>query len=402
MAVLSIRNIVKSFGKTDVLRDVSLEVADREFLVLLGPSGCGKSTLLRIIAGLTDATSGSIHHGDERIDLLAARDRNIAFVFQSYALYPHMTVRRNIAFPVVMQQFKWFHHFPIVGGLWRRALERRPEVAGQVDRVAGMLELDKVINRRPATLSGGQRQRVALARAMVRQPSIYLMDEPLSNLDARLRAQTRAEIMALYQREQKTVIYVTHDQVEAMTMGSRIAVMRDGVIQQIGTPEEVYSLPDNVFVAGFLGSPPMNLIKGALRAGSVVVAGSTTIAPSADQAELVAALPDDTGITVGIRPEHLSLAAPDDPGVRAVGTVSQVEYLGGERILTVDLSGDAGTDSLVRHGASLQVRAPESTALVVGDPVGVRFEAKHVLMFDTESGMRIGAGVAATSTAEAA
>ncbi len=246
MADILIKHLVKRFGKVEAVSDVSLKIEDGEFLVLLGPSGCGKSTILRMVAGLEDATSGEIVIGDRLVNFVDPVKRNVAMVFQNYALYPHMTVFKNIAFPLSI------------------AKQPKSEIEAAVKRAAGILGLEELLHRLPGELSGGQRQRVALARAIVREPKAFLMDEPLSNLDAQLRLQTRLELIQLHQRLGITTMYVTHDQVEAMTMGSRIAVMSEGVLQQVGTPQEVYRRPANVFVATFLGAPPMNLIPGGL------------------------------------------------------------------------------------------------------------------------------------------
>src|SRR5437773_7948924 len=253
--------------QTCALPILSLEVPDREFLVLLGPSGCGKSTLLRMLAGLESVSSGEIHLDQRRVDQLPPSARDMAFVFQSYALYPHMTVRRNITFPLIMREFKWWFHLPIIGGMAKRKIEESPEVSDLVGRTAKILALTEIMDRFPRTLSGGQRQRVALGRAMVRQPEVFLMDEPLSNLDAKLRMSMRAEIIKLHRDVGGTFVYVTHDQIEAMTMGTMIALMRDGVVQQFGTPREIYLNPANTFVARCIGTPPMNLIEGRIERG---------------------------------------------------------------------------------------------------------------------------------------
>ncbi len=243
MAGVTFDHVTKRFGKVVAVRDLTLEIADHEFLVLLGPSGCGKSTALRMIAGLEDPTEGTITIGEEVVNDIEPRDRDVAMVFQTYALYPHMTVRRNIEFPLKSRKVP------------------PEERARLVREVAETLGLDDLLERKPAQLSGGQRQRVALARAIVRRPQAFLMDEPLSNLDAKLRVQTRADLIELQQRLKTTVVYVTHDQVEAMTMGHRIAIIADGALQQVGPPQEVYERPANLFVAGFIGTPPMNIIQ---------------------------------------------------------------------------------------------------------------------------------------------
>src|SRR5712691_6830365 len=251
---VAIRGVSKRFGDVTAVDDFTLEVADEEFLVLLGPSGCGKSTALRIIAGLEEPTAGTIEIGDRLVNDVEAKDRDVAMVFQSYALYPHMTVRRNVEFPLKTRR---------VPTAERNRL---------VQEAAGILGLEDLLERKPAQLSGGQRQRVALARAIVRRPQAFLMDEPLSNLDAKLRVQTRAELVELQRRLSATIVYVTHDQVEAMTMGHRIAVLDAGVLQQVGPPQEVYARPANLFVAQFIGSPPMNTVEGRIaRVGDSLV-----------------------------------------------------------------------------------------------------------------------------------
>jgi multiple sugar transport system ATP-binding protein len=241
MSSITLTQVTKVFVSKPVVDNVSLNVTSGEFLVLLGPSGCGKSTLLRMLAGLESLTSGEIHLGGRRVDALPPSARDMAFVFQSYALYPHMTVRRNMTFPLIMRQFKWWFHIPIIGHLAKRRIEASPDVSAMVDRTAHILALTDMLDRHPRTLSGGQRQRVALGRAMVRQPEVFLMDEPLSNLDAKLRSSMRAEIIKLHRKLGGTFVYVTHDQIEAMTMGTRIVMMREGVVQQVGTPRDIYA-----------------------------------------------------------------------------------------------------------------------------------------------------------------
>jgi len=257
MPRIRFNGITKNYGDHQVIKTFSADVPDNEFLVLLGPSGCGKSTMLRMIAGLTDITAGQLEFDGTVVNGTEPKERDIAFVFQSYALYPHLTVRANIAFPLLMSRFKPYHHLPVVNTLMRRRVLRDPDVDAQVRRVAEMMELTGYLDRRPRTLSGGQRQRVAVGRALIREPSMYLLDEPLSNLDAILRSQMRAEISALHQRVGKSFVYVTHDQVEAMTMGTRIIVLNEGVIQQYGTPKEIYDSPANTFVARGIRRPPV-------------------------------------------------------------------------------------------------------------------------------------------------
>jgi multiple sugar transport system ATP-binding protein len=284
MAGVRIEQVEKSFGAVKVIRKVDIEARDGEFVVLVGPSGCGKSTLLRMIAGLEEITSGRILIGDRVVNNLNPKDRDIAMVFQNYALYPHMTVRENMEFSLVLQKMK------------------KPERGVRVDRAAGILGIGQLLDRRPGQLSGGQRQRVAMGRAIVRDPQVFLFDEPLSNLDAKLRVQMRGEIRDLHRRLGTTCVYVTHDQIEAMTMADRIVVMHDGVVEQSGPPLELYDRPDNVFVASFLGSPAMNFLPGRLDAeGRFVSAdGSVTLAPRG--------LPVRAGAEVlcGFRPEAVA------------------------------------------------------------------------------------------------
>src|SRR5690349_5692241 len=246
MAAVTLEHVVKRFGDVVAVRDVSIEILDKEFLVLVGPSGCGKSTILRMIAGLEEMTDGNIYIGERRVNDTPPKDRDIAMVFQNYALYPHMSVYENMAFALKLRHVK------------------KEEIQQRVKRAAATLGIEEYLQRKPRELSGGQRQRVALGRALVREPQVFLLDEPLSNLDAKLRVQTRAEITRLHQQTGTTFVYVTHDQVEAMTMGDRIAVLNAGVIQQLGTPDELYNQPANLFVAGFIGSPSMNLLSARL------------------------------------------------------------------------------------------------------------------------------------------
>src|SRR3954469_9034931 len=259
---LRLVGVSKDFGAFRAVEEVSLEAGERDFVVLLGPSGSGKSTLLRMIAGLEPVSSGEIAINGRRVDRLEPIERNIAFVFQTYALYPHMTVRRNIAFPLIMRRARFYHHLPLLGGLLKRRIENLPAVRERTEAVAHSIGLRDMLDRYPRTLSGGQRQRVAVGRALVRDPSLFLMDEPLSNLDAQLRLDMRAQIIRLFDEVGRTFVYVTHDQVEAMTMATLVVVLDHGRVQQIGTPKEIYERPANIFVARFIGSPPMNLFRG--------------------------------------------------------------------------------------------------------------------------------------------
>ena len=284
---IALLGVSRFFGRSAAVDDVSLAIEDGEFFVLLGPSGCGKSTLLRMIAGLQPVSSGTIEIDGRAAQDMEADERDLAFVFQNYALYPHMSVRRNMSFPLLMRRFRWWHHIPVVGWVVRRRLMRSPEVADVIDRIAETLGLNEMLDRLPATLSGGQRQRVALGRAMVREPLAFLMDEPLSNLDAKLRAQTRSELIRFHRLLKTTIVYVTHDQVEAMTMGDKIGVMKDGVLQQVGTPRAVYENPANTFVAQFIGTPAMNLLPAVVTEPGVwrVAGQDVTVDPSAAGSE---------------------------------------------------------------------------------------------------------------------
>ena len=360
MADILIKHLVKRFGKVEAVSDVSLKINDGEFLVLLGPSGCGKSTILRVVAGLEDATSGEIVIGDRLVNFVDPVKRNVAMVFQNYALYPHMTVYKNIAFPLSI------------------AKKPKGEIETAVKRAAGILALEELLDRLPGELSGGQRQRVALARAIVREPQAFLMDEPLSNLDAQLRLQTRLELIQLHQRLGITTMYVTHDQVEAMTMGSRIAVMNEGLLQQVGTPQEVYRRPANVFVATFLGAPPMNLIHGALESTpsgwrflgeDVDVPLSTDVLSSP---ELEHEIEERGDVRFGLRPEHFRIGGPGEEGGIA-GAVQFLEPVGSDLYLTVE----AG-------GASLQVRTDPDSILKAGDNVTLQFDPWRVHVFGAD------------------
>ncbi len=325
MATVRLKNIVKEYarGGLKAVDNLSLDIAEGEFLVLVGPSGCGKSTALKMIAGLEEVTGGEVWIGDEVVNDLAPRDRDIAMVFQSYALYPHMTVFDNIAFSLQIANIP------------------KKEIATRVAEVARILQLENYLKRRPGNLSGGQRQRVAMGRAIIRQPAVFLMDEPLSNLDAKLRVQMRSEIAQIQRRLQVTTIYVTHDQVEAMTMGDRVALMRDGVLQQIDTPAAIYNQPANTFVASFIGSPAMNLFRARLEgdaADCTLILGSHRLAVPAAAFEgrpgLAAKV--DSEIIVGIRPEDLEDAAlvpqhPQDQRLRA--TVVVTEQLGSDQMV---------------------------------------------------------------------
>jgi multiple sugar transport system ATP-binding protein len=291
MATVTFDHLYKRYGDDVIaVNDLNLEIQDGEFLVLVGPSGCGKTTALRCVAGLEEISEGRLLIGDRVVNDVAPKDRDIAMVFQSYALYPHMTVFDNLAFGLKLRKTK------------------KEEIKRRVDEAARILGLEKLLDRKPKALSGGQRQRVALGRAIVREPSVFLMDEPLSNLDAKLRVQTRAEIARLHQRLGTTTIYVTHDQVEAMTMGDRICVMRDGLLQQVGSPQDLYDHPANVFVAGFIGSPSMNFATTRSGDGDELYLGNARLDLKGDHARVAGERPKGSNLLIGFRPEHLELA----------------------------------------------------------------------------------------------
>ena len=350
MASISLRNLIKRWGDFVAVDDQSLEIRDREFLVLLGPSGCGKTTTMRMIAGLEEPTSGEIRIGGRVVDDELPRDRDVAMVFQNYGLYPHMTVRDNIAYPLKVR-----------GG-------RGPdEIRERVRAAAAKVQLEDLLDRKPRALSGGQRQRVALARAIVRTPQVFLMDEPLSNLDAKLRVTMRAELKHLSHELRITTVYVTHDQIEAMTLADRVAVMDHGRIRQLGTPEEIYDDPKNLFVAGFIGSPAMNLIEGATENGRFMTEGA-----------VIAAVGGGTPRPRGARgpPEDLTLAEPGEGSFDAAVYASE---LTGESVLvTVEVG-----------GRRLAAKAGRHTRKAIGETVGIRIDPAHAYLFDAASGDRL-------------
>jgi len=336
-----------------------------------------------MLAGLEQVSDGEIHVGSRRVDTLPPSARDMAFVFQSYALYPHMTVRRNISFPLIMRRFRWWFHLPILGGWARRRIEHSPEVRELVERTARTLALTDMLDRHPRTLSGGQRQRVALGRAMVRQPDVFLMDEPLSNLDAKLRTSMRAEIIKLHREVGGTFVYVTHDQIEAMTMGTRIALMRDGVVQQFGTPREIYTNPANTFVARFIGTPPMNLIEARIEPQRGLLVGEAVFPLPAHLASLASQGQQD--ILLGIRPNAMSTSG--DGGL--AGRVVLVEHVGAESIVSVKLDnartahsddGVAGDEAMVVEQGYSDLRA--------GQGVRVGLDLAEAVLFSRD-GKRI-------------
>nr|WP_321514506.1 sn-glycerol-3-phosphate ABC transporter ATP-binding protein UgpC [uncultured Pseudodesulfovibrio sp.] len=350
MSDIQLKNIDKAFGKVEVLHDVNMTVNDGEFVVFVGPSGCGKSTLLRVIAGLEKVTAGEIFIDNELVNDIQPRERGIAMVFQSYALYPHMTVYKNMSFGLKLKKHD------------------KQEIDRRVRHAADTLQLTEYLNRRPAELSGGQRQRVAIGRAIVRKPKVFLFDEPLSNLDAALRVQTRIEIAKLHKKLDATIIYVTHDQVEAMTLADKIVVLHDGRVEQVGAPLELYNAPANLFVAGFIGSPKMNSLKGV-----VTSVKGTTVEISLPDGKAITIEHETPGnenaqATVGIRPEHLILAKPEDGLLKA--EVDVVERLGDVSYLYCTLS----------DGTAIIASTPGTSLATTGDIVHLtaRIEKIHV------------------------
>jgi multiple sugar transport system ATP-binding protein len=353
MGALTIKDVHKTFGKTEILKGIDVEIEAGEFLILVGPSGCGKSTLLNMIAGLDVPTSGRIFIGERDITHLPSKDRDIAMVFQSYALYPNMNVAQNIAFGLEMRKVP------------------KAERDKAVQRVSAMLQIGHLLDRKPGALSGGQRQRVAMGRALARDPKLFLFDEPLSNLDAKLRVEMRAEIKLLHQRTRTTTVYVTHDQVEAMTLGDRIAVMKDGQVQQFGTPADIYSRPATRFVAEFIGSPAMNLLP-AVRSGAVLQAHGVELAATEAQQAALQALPG-SDVAYGLRPEDLSFA---DSGLP--GTLSMIEPTGPETYVTADTA-----------IGKLTARVPGVAHLRVGERVHLRWQPQQVHLFDAATERRL-------------
>jgi multiple sugar transport system ATP-binding protein len=357
MATVTFDGVWKRFGEVIAVNDLNLTVNDGEFMVLVGPSGCGKTTSLRMIAGLEEISEGSLSIGDRVVNHVAPKDRDIAMVFQSYALYPHMTVYDNMAFGLKLRKTP------------------KADIDRRVKEAAAMLSCENLLHRKPRELSGGQRQRVALGRAIVREPAVFLMDEPLSNLDAKLRVQTRAEIARLHQRLGTTTVYVTHDQVEAMTMGERIAVMSEARLQQVGTPQDLYDHPDNRFVAGFIGSPSMNFLSvKADRSGDVVtLKGDGLDIPLPDRYKGSFQEHKGDNLIVGVRPEHLDVKA-DGPAGTLSGVADVVEYLGNEELIHVSV---AGHDIVALIDSAVRVRP--------GDALTLKIALEDVHLFDPES-----------------
>lgn len=356
MATVRLEHVSKSFGDTLIVNDIDLVIQDREFLVLLGPSGCGKTTTLRMIAGLEDISGGHIFIGDRQVDDVPPKNRDIAMVFQSYALYPHMSVFDNMAFALKLRKMP------------------KAQIQQRVNEVAETLSITPLLKRKPRQLSGGQRQRVALGRAIVREPQVFLMDEPLSNLDAQLRVQTRSELIKLHQRLQATIVYVTHDQTEAMTMGTRIAIMRSGVLQQLGAPTEVYDHPANMFVAGFIGTPAMNFFPVEVQTeGDTLYAHSDSFRLALPPvAKAAAQALGSRQAVMGIRPENIhEVVASDEAENKASLPVDVVEHMGNETLVHFQVG--AGT-AIARLDAQTSARP--------GAKLDVAFDPSRILLFD--------------------
>ncbi len=374
MADVRFEHVYKRYGENPpVITDLNLHIQDHEFLVLVGPSGCGKSTALRMIAGLEDISEGTLYIGDRAVNDVAPKDRDIAMVFQNYALYPHMSVYDNMAFSLKLRGAP------------------KDEIASKVNRAAEMLGIQDYLPRKPKALSGGQRQRVALGRALVREPKVFLLDEPLSNLDAKLRVATRTEIARLHQTTQTTFVYVTHDQVEAMTMGDRIAVLNAGLIQQLGSPQELYERPANLFVAGFIGSPAMDFFNGTVTRsgdGATLKIGSRTVTLTGQSAAAAAnaASSGERKVVAGVRPEDFRIASESDAN-SIPGVVDVVEHLGNEQMIYFQAEGSRTTETSEAKGVTARI-APD-VEVRVGQNVAVTFDTSRVHLFDAETGKRL-------------
>jgi len=367
MQALGIHNVEKNYGKDNVLRDINLEIEPGQFLILVGPSGCGKSTLLNMIAGLESVSDGQISIGGNDVTHLDPKDRDIAMVFQSYALYPNMTVRQNISFGLEIRKVP------------------KPEQATIVDKVAKMLQIEPLLDRKPRQLSGGQRQRVAMGRALARDPSIFLFDEPLSNLDAKLRVEMRSEIKQLHKRVGTTIVYVTHDQIEAMTLGDVIAVMKDGIIQQFGTPQDIYDNPSNQFIAGFMGSPSMNFIPCKLEQNGnelyllLECGGSNHKLPLQLQDSRLQEYAGNS-VVLGIRPEQITQVSEDKPDVMTMPCLVEfIEPTGPDTLVTVRV-----------NGVKTVCRVHPTANSVLDELMPLQFDLSKAVFFDPETQQRIG------------
>jgi multiple sugar transport system ATP-binding protein len=384
MAEIVLDHVTKTYASgAAAVKDLSITIADGEFIILVGPSGCGKSTTLNMIAGLEDISSGELRIGGDRVNDKAPKDRDIAMVFQSYALYPHMTVRQNIAFPLTLAKMS------------------KADITTKVDETAKILDLTELLERKPGQLSGGQRQRVAMGRAIVRNPKAFLMDEPLSNLDAKLRVQMRAEIARLQNRLGTTTVYVTHDQTEAMTLGDRVVVMLGGVAQQIGTPDELYHRPANLFVAGFIGSPAMNFFPATLTdVGVRLPFGDITL--TSEVHDMLARHPKATNVIVGIRPEQIEDAALIDTYARIRAlvftvTVDLVESLGADKYVHFHTEGEGARAAQLAeltvesgsHENQFVARVPAESKAVAGGTAELAFDTSKLTLFDADTGANL-------------
>ena len=390
MAEIALEDVTKRYPDgTEAVKHMNLEIADGEFVILVGPSGCGKTTALRMIAGLEDITEGELRIGDRVVNDLPPRDRDIAMVFQSYALYPHMTVRQNMGFALSLAKVP------------------KQQIAKRVEEAAEILDLTEQLDRKPANLSGGQRQRVAMGRAIVRQPAVFLMDEPLSNLDAKLRVQMRTEVSRLQQRLETTTVYVTHDQVEAMTLGDRVAVMRAGVIQQVGAPQELYEEPVNLFVAGFIGSPAMNFVPARIDGNTIVLPMVEAPLPE----DLRARVDGKQELIAGIRPEHFEDASlvgdARDHGAVFTTRIDVVEWMGAELYAhfaierqgieseeLAELAAAAGTTDVPSAGEEDRVvaRLDSASKAREGQDVELWVDVSKLMLFDLETGRNLAVG----------
>lgn len=372
MATLSLKNVDKIYPNgVQAVFDFNLDIADREFIVFVGPSGCGKSTTLRMIAGLEEISAGELYIDGKLMNEVSPKDRNIAMVFQNYALYPHMSVYENMAFGLKLQK------------------KDKKDIDEKVKRAARMLQLEPYLDRKPAALSGGQRQRVALGRAIVREAEIFLMDEPLSNLDAKLRGQMRTEIARIHNQLDTTTIYVTHDQTEAMSMATRIVVMKDGYIQQVGTPEEIYDQPTNVFVANFIGAPPMNFFSGRLQNGKLILGRNTIEMTESDKNALKSYDNTDNGLIIGIRPESFSLKNETNSDNYIEAKVVNVEMLGDETIIYAeDEESSIAIEEEGNNKVAVKVQG-KLTGIETGDIVRLYVNFDDIHLFDNQTQMRI-------------
>ena len=372
MGTISLKNISKSFGSTQVLNNLNVDINDGEFLTLVGPSGCGKSTLLRIIAGLEQQTSGDVLIDNKNVNRVRASERDLAMVFQSYALYPHLTVRRNLETPLRLRDYNAFERLPLIGNFSPSKKEKTESINQLVNKTSETLKISELLDRKPGQLSGGQRQRVALGRAMVREPVAFLMDEPLSNLDAALRVHMRSELSELHNSLKTTFVYVTHDQAEALTMSSRMAVMIDGNLLQLDTPQEVYDNPSSLSVAQFVGSPKINIFKGTSDSGGTVGFLNVNLKRKSSES--------NTDLHIGIRPEHLEITNESNENTFS-GTVAYRENLGSDIFFHVNI--EDGSNKIIVRGL------PQFTHQISnGSSVNIKRVSDKALLFN-QAGMRV-------------